>query len=298
MMNLTYIKKIINFLSARGFFNFLNDERYIKLKFWAKIGTKLDLNNPKTYNEKLQWLKLYYRNPLYSKLVDKYEVKEYVKKIIGEEYIIQTLGVWDKFSQINFKDLPERFVLKCTHDSGGISIIKNKSRMNVGLVSKKINKSLKKYYYKYGREWPYKDVKQRIIAEQYMEDEKFHELRDYKFFCFEGEPKYMYVASNRHGEGDTYFDFYDMEYNHLDLVNGHPNAPIPPEKPENFEKMIELARKLSQGFLHIRVDFYEVNGKVYFGELTFYHMSGLAPFEPEEWDYKFGEEINLKKIKS
>ena len=284
-------------LSYYGFYRHLDDDTFLKRKYYACTGRELNLKDPKTYNEKIQWLKIHDRKPIYTTMVDKYAVKEYVSQVIGEEYIIPTIGVWEKFNDIEFDKLPDQFVLKCTHDSGGLAICKDKATFNKKLAKKKISRSLKRNYYQTGREWPYKNVKPRIIAEQYMEDEKTAELRDYKFFCFNGEAKMIFIASDRQTVGEeTKFDFFDMEFNHLPFTNGHPNAKVMPEKPVCFDKMRELAEKLSAGIPHLRVDFYEVNGKVYFGELTFSHWSGMMPFDPEEWDYKIGEWLKLPAI--
>ena len=269
---------------------------YLKILFRIKMKKKLDFKNPKTYSEKLQWLKIYNHNDIYSKMVDKYEVKEIVKNIIGEEYVIPTYGVYNSFDEIDFKKLPNQFVIKCTHDSGGLSICDNKKDFNYEAAKRKINNSLHKNYYYRRREWPYKNVKPRIIIEKYMVDKQDNELRDYKFFCFNGRVEIMFIASNRQGEGDTYFDFYDREFNHLDIINGHPNAPSIPHKPKNYDLMIRLAEKLSKGLPHVRVDFYETNNKVYFGEMTFFHWSGLMPFKPEEWDYKLGNMLDLSNV--
>lgn len=272
---------------------FLPDKAYIQLYYFVQFKHFCNLENPKTYNEKLNWLKLNDRNPEYIKLVDKYEVKKFVSNIIGEEYVIPTIGIWDNFDDINFDLLPNQFVLKCTHDSEGIVIVKDKSKLDKQQARKKINKALKCNYYYIGREWPYKNVKPRIIAEKYMEDDKLKELRDYKFFCFNGQPTVMYIASDR-GIGKTKFDFYDMNFNHLNIIQHYPNASEKIEKPKNFDKMLEVSKKLSNNLKHVRVDFYEVNGKIYFGEFTFYHLSGLQPFIPDEWDYKFGEWLDLE----
>lgn len=274
----------------------LPDSIFLKMRYYAIFGKKLNLKTPRTYSEKLQWLKLFDRKKLYNKLVDKYEVKEYVSNIIGEQYIIKTLGVWDCFDDIDFCTLPSQFVLKTTHDSGGIVICKEKSKFDIEAARKKINQSLNNNFYYTGREWPYKDLKPRIIAEEYKEDSETEELRDYKFFCFDGAVKALFIASDRQIEGEeTKFDFFDENYNHLPFINGHPNAKVLPSQPKCFEEMKELAGKLSKGFPEVRVDFYEVDGSVYFGELTFFHWSGLVPFEPEMWDEKFGSWINLPK---
>lgn len=263
------------------------------------MGKRLNLKNPQTFNEKLQWLKLYGRRPIDTILSDKYAVKEYIAKTIGEKYVIPLLGVWDRFEDIDFDKLPEQFVLKCTHDSGGILVCKNRNDVDFDKVKETFNRSLKTDYYVFSREKAYKNIPRRIIAEEYREDSKTGELRDYKFFCFDGEPKALFIASDRQVEGEeTKFDFFDMEYNHLPFTNGHPNAKILPEKPLCFEEMKELAAKLSRGIPHVRVDFYEVDGHVYFGEMTYSHWGGMTPFNPEEWDYTFGSWIVLpEKIK-
>jgi hypothetical protein len=272
----------------------MSDERFIRKKYKIKMGKELNLKSPKTFNEKLQWMKLNDHNPLYTKLVDKYAVKEYVAGIIGEQYIIPTLGIWDSFEAINFDELPEQFVLKCTHDSGGLVICKNKAKLNKVEAGEKIKKCLKRDYFQFGREWPYKDVPHRIIAEKFMEDSEYNELRDYKFFCFDGEVKALYIATERQKVGeDVKFDFFDSEFRHLPFKQGHENAKVCPEKPICFEEMKMLASKLSKGLREVRVDLYEVDGKVYFGELTFFHHGGWTPFTPEEWDYKFGEWIQV-----
>ncbi|MGN0457142.1 MAG: ATP-grasp fold amidoligase family protein [Acutalibacteraceae bacterium] len=286
-----------DWLSSKGFFNWMPDKAFLKMRYKSKFGKKLNLENPQTFNEKLQWLKLYDRKPEYTQMVDKYEAKKYVAERIGEEYIIRTLGVWEKFEDIDFDSLPNQFVLKCTHDSGGLVICKDKASFDKEAAKKKINKSLKVNYYLKGREWPYKNVKPRIIAEEYMEDAETKELRDYKFFTFNGVPKALFIASERQKSGEeTKFDFFDMEFNHLPFTNGHPNASVIPNKPVAFDEMRMLAEKLSKGVPHLRVDFYEVNGKVYFGELTFAHWSGFMPFQPEIWDAKFGMELDLSCV--
>ena len=286
--------KIVHILDDIKIGRLIPDKAYLKLRFRADMGKKLNLKDPKTYNEKLQWIKLYDRNPLYTKLVDKYEVKPYVAERIGQEYIIPTLGVWDRVEDIDFESLPDRFVLKCTHDSGGLVICKDKSKLDVDAAKRKLNKSLKDNFFYVGREWPYKNVRPRILAETYMEDVETAELRDYKFFCFDGEVKAMFVATERQKQGEEVkFDFYDADYNHLPFRQGHPNAKKPTEKPATYEQMRSLAEKLSQGLPQVRVDLYEVNGKNYFGELTFFHHDGFVEFEPEEWDRIFGSWIKL-----
>lgn len=292
-----FLKKplwIVLYLSNHGFRVF-SDEKYLKIVYKLKLNKKLNLNNPTTYNEKLQWLKLHDRKKEYIDMVDKYAAKQFVSKKIGSEYVIPTLGIYDSFDDINFDELPNQFVIKCTHDSGGLFIVKDKNSFDCNKAKKIINKCFKKNYYNSGREWPYKNVKPRIIVEEYKEDSNTKELRDYKYFCFNGKVEMMFIASNRQGEGDTYFDFFDKDFNHLPFRQGHPNAPVAPEKPINHSKMIELAEKLSSGIPHVRIDFYEVDNRIFFGEMTFYHFSGFTPFEPEEWDNKIGDMLDLSK---
>ncbi len=268
------------------------DRAYIQMYYFAHFKKFCNLKNPKTYNEKLNWLKLHDKNPIYTRIVDKFEAKEYVKDIIGDQYIIPTLGVWDNFDDIDFDELPQQFVLKCTHDSEGLVIVKDKDKLDKEMAKNKIESALKQNFFYIGREWPYKNVKPRIIAEKYMEDHIDGELRDYKFFCFDGEPKAMFVASDRASD-NVKFDYFDLNFNHLDIKQKYPHAEQPLRKPVTFEKMIELSKVLSKGFPHVRVDFYEVDGQLYFGELTFYHFSGFMPFEPNTWDKLFRDWIKL-----
>lgn len=272
----------------------LPDELFLKVVFRYRVGYWPNIKHPRTYNEKLQWLKLHDRHPEYTQMVDKIEAKKYVASIIGDKYIIPTLGTWDTVDDIDWDSLPNQFVIKVTSDSGGIVVCKDKTKLDIEKAKAKLKYGWGKNYYNLRKEYPYKDVKPRIIAEQYMEDESGYELKDYKFFCFDGEPKIFFVATDRgKKDEDTKFDFYDIEFNHLPFLNGHPNARVAPTKPENFEEMVEVARKLSQGMCHVRIDLYNVKGKIYFGELTFFHWSGMTPFEPIEWDYKMGEMIKI-----
>ena len=273
----------------------MDDETYLKIAYKIKLGKELHLDPPVTYNEKLQWLKIHDRNPEYTRWVDKYEAKILAGRIIGEEHIIPTLGIWYHFDEINFDSLPNQFVLKCTHDSGGLIICKNKSQLNKTAARRKIESCLRHNFFSGQREWPYKNVKPRIIAEPYIEDSKTGELRDYKFFAFHGEVKALFIATERGRKEETKFDFFDAEFHHLPFINGHPNAEILPEKPIRFEEMKIMAAKLAKGIPHVRVDLYEADGKVYFGEMTFFHWSGMKPFEPEEWDNRFGEWIKLPR---
>lgn len=272
----------------------LSDETYIKLLFRFRMGYKLDLSAPKTYNEKLQWLKLYDRQPRYAKLVDKYAVKEIVAQIIGPEFIIPTLGVWENPDSIDFSSLPSSFVLKTTHGGGnnGVIVCQDKMRADYDAITSRLKKAMRQDLYKSTREWPYRNVQPRIIAEQYMEDNDTGELRDYKFFCFDGEVKALFIATGR-SRHDVKFDYYDENFNHLELVQEHPMSGLTLQKPQNFDLMKEIASKLSKGIPHVRIDLYECNGHVYFGEMTFYHHGGVTPFHPKEWDRIFGEWIKL-----
>lgn len=291
------IKNIFLKLSAKGFFNYMNDKLYLKIFYRQIFNERLNLDNPQTFNEKLQWLKLYDRKPIYVIMVDKYEVKKYVSNIIGDEYIIPTLGIWDNFDDIEFDKLPEQFVLKCTHDSGGIVICKDKKNLNIKEAKRKIEKSLKRNYYYYTREWPYKNVKPRIIAEKFISDDSKEELLDYKIMCFNGKAEYSFVCSERHSNG-LKIDFYDLNWKKMPFKRHYPNSDRKLEKPLNYNLMIELAERLSQNTTFLRVDFYEVNGKTYFGELTFFPGSGFEEFSPKEWDRKLGELIDLSLLKS
>ena len=269
-------------------------KEFIKSEYRKRFGREINLDSPQTFNEKLQWLKLYDRKKKYIKMVDKYEAKEYVKKIIGEDHIIPTIGIYDSFDEIDFKKLPKKFMMKCTHDSGGNVPCIDKSKLNIEEAKEKINSSLSTNYYYKWREWPYKYVKPRIIIEKHMEDKETKELRDYKFFCFDGVAKFMFIATDRNIH-ETKFNFYDMDFNLLPFKQHYPNDTRRIKKPKTFDEMKKLAEKLSKGIPQVRVDFYEIDGKVHFGELTFCHFAALTPFEPEEWDYKLGEYINLPR---
>lgn len=281
-----------------GLMRYCQDKIYLTIMYRGYLGKRMNWKNPKTYNEKLQWLKLYDRNPAYSTMVDKYESKQFAAERIGSRFVVPLLaGPWNSFDEIDFDTLPDQFVLKTTHDCGGVWICTDKQMLDKKAARKFLNKHLKKNYYLTGREWPYKNVKPRIFAEQFLSELGDDDLRDYKFFCFDGVPRLMFIASERQSQvEETKFDFFDMDFQHLPIINGHPNSPHPITKPKNFELMKELAAKLSAGIPHLRVDFYECDGQLYLGELTFSHWSGFVPFEPEEWDERIGSWINLPRI--
>lgn len=293
---ITYFKEPQKFCLAilTHFGTWLPDALYLKIMFRLKMGYCLDLKTPKTFNEKLQWLKLYNRKPEYTLMVDKFEAKRIATRILGKEYVIPTIGVWDKFDDIDFSLLPDSFVLKSTNGGGGggVVICRDKNVFDKSLAAKRLNSSLKTSIYKHLKEWPYKNVKPRILAENFMVDES-GELRDYKFYCFNGEPKVFLVASERFSKHRTYFDYFDMDGNHLPFTQGGENNPVLPKLPSNFEKMKTIAQKLSQGIPHVRIDLYSVDEIVYFGEFTFFDSSGFEKFTPNEWDEKFGEWIKL-----
>lgn len=293
-----FIRKAYSVCAVNGMFNWMSDERYLSNLYRAQLGEKLNLDNPIGFNEKTQWLKLHDRKTIYTTMVDKYEVKKYIANLIGEEFVIPTYGVWDSFDEIDFDKLPNQFVLKTTHDSGGMVICRDKKTFNFNKARKKLTKSLKRKYFYAFREWPYKDVKPRILAEKYMTDEKyndsngFNSLNVYKILTFGGEPKIIQTIENDKTDHET-IDYFDCEWNLLDLRQNYPNSPVPLDRPKNLDKMLELSRLLSQGTRFVRVDLYEINNKVYFSEFTFFSDAGFEKFNPEKWDKTLGDWIRI-----
>lgn len=285
--------KIFESLAMRGFFKNMNDKEYLSWLYRARMGRLPDLNHPKSFNEKLQWLKLNDRKPEYTEMVDKYLAKKYVEKRIGEKYIIPTLGVWDEFDQIEFEKLPDQFVLKTTHDSGGVVICKDKANFNKAAAKRKLEKSLKRNYYWAEREWPYKNVKPRIIAENYLSFLNGSDLVEYKVFCFNGKPALFLICKGEGHTDERTNDFYDLEFNHIPVTVTCPNAKEKCQKPDEYEELLELSRKLAKNTYQLRVDLYVINHKIYFGELTFFHDSGCCKFNPPEWDKRFGDMLKL-----
>ena len=287
----------LNIIYRLPFFHLMNDKSYLKLLFWITYNKKLNLSNPKTFNEKINWLKLFDRKDIYTTMVDKYLAKDYVANIIGREYIIPTIGVYNSFDEIDINKLPDEFVIKNNHDSGNVFICKNKKNFNFIIAKRKLSKSLKKDFYYINREWPYKNIKHKIIIEKYMKDINSDDLTDYKFYCFNGEPKYLYVSNGLSDHTKTKMDFLDINYNRA--IFGRKDykhfEKIPP-KPKNYSKMIELAKILSKDIPFLRVDFYEVNKKIYFGELTFSPCGGFMKFYPSDWDEKLGDMLDLSKV--
>ena len=290
----SYIKRPLNLFdnwAAWGRLNWMPSKLYLSLMFRSRMGYWMCWKHPKTFNEKLQWLKLYDRNTLYTQLVDKYEVRKYVAEKIGKEYLIPVFGVWDNVENIDFTKLPDSFVLKCTHDSDSIIICKKKKDCNLQDAKKKLAKALSKNFYFKAREWPYKNVKPQVIAEKYIENYGCDELYDYKFFCFAGIPKFMYISHDKSVNPST--DFFDMEFKRIDMKMKDPNSKTIPTKPAQFEKMIALATKLSQGIPHVRVDFYCVQNQIYFGEMTFFHSAGFFKITPQSKATEIGNLITL-----
>ncbi len=271
---------------------FWPDKLYISTLYRLRFGRKLNWDNPSTFNEKLNWLKLYNRQELYTTLADKYDVKEIVAKKIGNEYVVENYGVFNSWDEINFSELPDQFVIKCTHSSGGAFVCRNKKDFDFGKIQKAIEQQLKDKYYSHLREWPYKNIKPRIIVDKYLDDHTGNELRDYKWWCFNGKPMYMYCTI----KGKNIFEnFYDMDFNPVAIDHGFPRHKPEFEKPSQFELMKELAEKLSKGIPFVRVDFFQVEEKVYFGEFTFYDWGGLHPFRYYQTDLDLGELIVLPK---
>ena len=293
-------------LDSRKLLNWLPDKIFLKLIYRGIFGKKLDLSNPRSFNEKMQWLKLNNRKEIYTTMVDKYEVKKYVGDMIGHDKIIPTIGIWEKFEDIIFNELPNQFVLKCTHDSGGLIVCKDKSSLNIEEVRMKIDSCLKRSFYKVGREWPYKNAKPKIIAEMYMFDnatgqlDEIEGLTDYKFYCFNGEPRFLYVAKSNfiHGEKNDLLSTYDLNWELTPFQRqDHDPLPYKPNKPLNFDKMVEFSKLLSKDIPFVRVDWYEINEKLYFGELTFFPGSGYGEFSPDEYNRVIGDWLDITNVK-
>lgn len=281
------------YLLNRGDFKDIPDEKYLKLKFKHILGAELNLDRPLTFNEKLQWLKLYDRNPLYTQLVDKYKIREYIAKTIGEQYLIPLLGVYNHFEDIDFKKLPNQFVLKPNHTSGNIYICEDKTQIIFEDLKKEINLWLKRNYFWVHREWPYKNIKPRIICEKYLVDEYGKDLKDYKIMCFNGEPKIIQVMSERNN-GRFLVNHFDLDWNELNIprksILRNPNIP---KKPKDLKDMIEISKVLSKDIPFVRVDLYKTTYGLLFGEMTFFPVSGFMDFKKKKDDKFLGDWIDL-----
>lgn len=269
------------------------DAQYLKIRYWNKYHEKLNLSHPKTFGEKLQWLKIHDRKPQYTEMVDKYEAKQYLADRIGQEHIVPVLGLYDKFTDIDFDTLPNKFVIKTTHDSGGVVICTDKTKLDLAAAEQKINDSLKRNYYWHGREWPYKNVKPRILVEKLLENKDKSDLVEYNFFCCNGEPKFVSLCFGDKAAHTRYNDYYDMTFKKLPFSCGYPVSKKIFKKPKQFDEMVEIAKKLSKGTYFLRVDMYICNDRIYSSELTFYHWSGFCKFEPQKYNKIIGDYIKL-----
>jgi len=277
-------------LSFKLILRWLPERTYVNLRYRWQVGRKLNLDNPKTFNEKLQWLKFYNRNPEYTKMVDKVDARKYVSERIGEKHIVPLLGVWNSFDEIDFNQLPNSFVLKCNHDSGSYVIVEDKKSFDAKKARKRINRALKRNFYYNGKEWPYKNVVPRVFAEERM---GYVEL-DYRFFCFAGEVKFIEVFID--GVTNRRVNLYTPDWQYMPVRHQYPNAPeYTVCKPNNLNEMINVASKLSENIPFLRVDLWSIDGSIYFNELTFFPNGGFGDFSPQEWDKTIGEYLNLLK---
>ena len=282
--------------ASKGWLNWVPDSLYLKVLYRVIMGRKLNLKNPKEYNEKLQWLKLNDRKPEYSTMVDKYEVRGYIEDLLGDKYLIPCLGIYDSVDDIDIDALPDRFVLKCTHDSGSVEICKDKSSFDIEGARHRLSQAMKRNYYATYREWPYKYVKPRIIAEGYLEGDG-GDLKDYKVMCFNGEAKIIEVHENRFVEGKVHTQtFYDREWSIVPVSQeciGTKRCDVPCRRPELLDTMIELSEKIAKDMYHVRVDWYVVGDSLYFGEITFFDGSGFDAFDTVEMELYLGDMIKI-----
>lgn len=300
---------IVYYIMHKYLSKYYDDEKYLKIiyKLWNG-GRKLNLDNPQTYSEKVNWLKLHDRNPLYTKLADKVEVKKYVEGILGLGHTFPLLGSWERPEDIDWDSLPNEFVLKCNHNSAeGMAICRDKEKglftrahggdkvyITKEEVIEGLRKGLRQNYFLETREWPYKDIKRRVLAEKFMRSDDGEPLKDYKILCFDGEPKYIWIGSNY---DPMWFDLYSADWKNLHVKWGYETGPEQLPRPAQLDELLETARKLSQGIPHVRVDLYSIGGKIYFGEYTFFTWGGILLVDPVEWDLKLGQDINLPKKK-
>ena len=290
------LKKVIwHFLSPMAVKLIRDDKTYIRIEWFFKMDYHLNIDHPSTLNEKIQWLKLYNRKPEYSRMVDKYEVKNYIHEILGEGYTIKTIGVWDSAYDIPWAQLPNQFVLKCTHDSHGLVICKDKNQLDINVAINRLQNSLDTNYYLQHREWPYKNVKPRIICEEYKEDPLTKELSDYKFYMFNGSFKLLNITTGRN-KGDLQINFFNDRLEPINMEWGYKSSLSIPEMPKSLSRMKQIASVLSRDIPFLRVDFYEIDSNPIIGELTFFDGSGYDQIEPFEMDLKLGQMLNINDI--
>jgi hypothetical protein len=293
-------RMILAYINATGVMNYFSDDTIIRMLWWVKTGEKLNINSPRTFNEKIQWLKLNNHDPHLHQYVDKYAVRDYVKNILGEDCLIPLIGVWDNPNEINFNELPSKFVLKCNHNAAiGLCICRNKDELDKNYVVKGLKRGLKNSFYYSSREWAYKDVPRKVICEKYMENKNGEELRDYKFFCFNGHAKFVYISEGLENHDTANISFYDLNGNEMPFRRKDYTPFLKkPTFPNNFNEMVEAANKLSRNtkLPFVRIDLYSIDEKMYFSEITCYPNSGYIPFDPQEWDLIVGEWIDLSSV--
>ena len=287
---------IIFKIGIKGWIKFLDDKTYLKLMYWAKFGKKLNLDAPVTFNEKIQWLKLHNKKSQYTQMVDKFEAKKYALRILNEDICVPTIAVFDSVDKIDKTKLPEKYVMKCTHDSHSVYVCNDSTHFDFEKAKKNIAKGLRRNYYWTGREYPYKNVKPRIIIEEYLEDSCQPHLLDYKFYIFNGKFKLLSITE-RKSKHEVYIDFYDSEFNKVHMTWGYPGSGELRHKPVQYEKMITIAETLAKDIPILRVDFYEVQGRAYLGEMTFFDGSGFDEIDPKEWDIQLGSWIKTNGLK-
>lgn len=285
---------VYNYAASKGLTDWVPDELHLKAMYRATMGKRLNLEDPVTFNEKLQWLKIHDRNPLYTTLVDKYRVKQWVADRIGEEHVTPTYAMWEHVEDIDISGLPERFVLKTNHDCGGVVICRNRAAFDLGAAKEKMAEHLKTNYFWRTREWPYKDVAPCIFAEEYLDSGESGDLHDFKILCFDGEPKFIELHKGRFSQHSQ--DWYDVNWNKLDIPQpGLLQSSEPDEPPVCLDKMVNLSRVLASGIPHVRVDWYVTDGRLLFGEMTLYDGAGFDGFERPGDDLMLGSMIDLNK---
>ena len=264
---------------------------YLRLQYFKNYRQWLHINHPKTYAEKLAYLKVYEYDPRLSQLVDKYRVRRYVADKIGEDHLVPLIGVYKDVTEIPWDQLPESYVLKCNHDSGSTILHRSNEGFDKEHAIDVLSKHLKNNLYYYAREYPYKEVSPLVVCEEFLDDGKNLTPNDFKIMCFSGEPKFIILDQNRFV--DHHRDIYDISWNKLDISTDHPQTSLIQDKPAKLDDMLDIARSLSKGFKHVRVDLYLIGERIYFGELTFCPWGGVIKFKPDKWNYTFGELINI-----